>query len=74
MYVLFVSDLVSAPYSITALTRGRAGKAGRSAKVSPFVTAFLVCSAVKATVIVFTDPSGNTVQRRVCFIGANAKR
>ena len=40
----------------------------------PSVTAFLVCNAVKATVAVFTDPPGDTIQRRICLFGANAKR
>ena len=43
-------------------------------KWAPSVTAFLVCTAVKTTVVVFTDPSGDIIQRRVCFFDANAKR
>ena len=41
---------------------------------APSVTAFLVCNAVKATVLVFTDPPGDIIQRRIRFFGANAKR
>ena len=74
MYVLFVSDLVSNPYSIAALTRGRAGKVGPSAKMGPSVTAFLECSAVKATVVVLKDPPVDKIQRRICFFAVNAKR
>ena len=43
-------------------------------KWAPSVTAFLVCNAVKATVVVFTDPPGDTIQRRIFFFGTNAKR
>ena len=44
------------------------------AKWAPSVTAFLVCNAVKTTVVVFSNPSRDIIQRRICFFGANAKR
>ena len=40
----------------------------------PTVTAFLACNAVKATIVVFTDPPGDTIQRRICLFGADVKR
>ena len=40
----------------------------------PYVTPFLIWYAVKATVVVFTDPPGDTIQRRICLFGAKAKR
>ena len=55
--------------------RGKADKVGPSASMQSYtVTAFQVCNAVKATIVVFTDPPGGTIQRRICFFGANAKR
>ena len=38
------------------------------------LSAFLVCHAVKATVVVSTDPLRDIIQRRICFFGENAKR
>ncbi len=55
------------------LTTGQALNTPRP-KWAPSVTAFLVCNAVKATVVVFTDPPGDTTQRPICFFGADAKR
>ena len=51
---------------LTLLGGGRVNWASRP-KWAPFVIAFLVCNAIKATVIVFTDPSGDVIQRRICF-------
>ena len=31
----------------------------------------MVYSAVKTTVVIFTDPSLDIIQRRICFFGAN---
>ena len=46
----------------------------KTGKMGPSVTAFLVCNAVKAMVVVFTDPSGDAIQRRNCLFGSNSKR
>ena len=43
-------------------------------KWAPSVTAFLVSNAVKATVVVFTDPPYDTLQRCICFFGTNANQ
>ena len=55
--------------------RGKTGKVGPSAiKSATSVAAFLVCNAVKAMVVVFTDLPGDIAQRRSFFFGTNAKR
>ena len=43
------------------LCRGRAGKVAPRPMWAPSVTAFLVCNAVKTTVVVFTYPSGDII-------------
>ena len=43
-------------------------------KWAPYVTAFLGCNVVKATVVVSTDTPGGIAQRLICFFGTNAKR
>jgi len=52
MYLRYI--IITPVYGI--ILRGRAGKVGSSAKV---ITAFLVCNAVKTTVAIFTNPSGD---------------
>ena len=57
----------------TLITYSLAGKVGLSAKVAPSVTAFLVCNAVKPTIVVFINPLWDTIQHCICFFGTNAK-
>ena len=56
--------------------RGRAGKVGPSTrpKLTPTVTIYLVWNAAKATILVFIDPSGDTIKRRSCLFCTNSKQ